>query len=63
MAKQSDTARKHPAPGRSEHEANVDPTGRREDHHNAVPGVAIPGGSGTDPAKRIGSQQPDRQED
>lgn len=26
-------------------------TGERPDHHNAAPGVAIPGGAGTDPAR------------
>jgi len=31
-------------------EADPPATGEREDHHNAPPGVEIPGGADTDPA-------------
>ena len=35
-------------------EADPPATGERADHHNAVPGVAVPGGAGTDPAGDAG---------
>ena len=38
----------------SEEETGPPATGERPDHHNSVPGEEIPGGAGTDPARRDG---------
>jgi hypothetical protein len=37
-------------------------TGERSDHHNSVPGVAVPGSSGTDPAGPVPGKPGDEEE-
>jgi hypothetical protein len=44
-------------------EADPPATGERADHHNAVPGVAVPGGAGTDPAGEAGEEPGEGRED
>lgn len=37
-------------------------TGERSDHHNAPPGVEVPGGPGTDPAGEVPGKPDDEDE-
>lgn len=47
-----------PGPG----EEDVPATGERSDHHNAAPGVEVPGGPGTDPAGEMPGKPEDGEE-
>jgi hypothetical protein len=43
-------------------EADPPATGERPDHHNAPPGVAVPGGADTDPAGAVAGKPDDSEE-
>ena len=49
-------------PHPDQNESGAPATGERSDHHNAAPGVEVPGGSGTDPAGETEGKPDDAEE-